>query len=280
LAVAVVNDAANQPVYDELQKKFEEYISLNPEEQQTVFDTGYTFNNYDYQSWQKFSMYNMVGDLDVSILPMTYFEEYAPGEYFSPVAMHLSSSLYGALSEYLLETQKTDDKGNLIPGSETVYGIDLSSTWLYQNLQKQTVHHILLMGKLLSHFSAKLSDKRQNACIFVAVYSTFKKSLGHFKIKEDYVAFFLVVFIVGHARANKMNGSLFIGCDLISLRKCSLAADVIRKLAKIVSMVLLIKRAFMVHVPYLLETDAHNIASFFCIIHPFKGKFKCNYDHF
>ena len=137
LAVAVVNDAANQQVYDELQKKYEEYISLNPEKQQTVFDTGYTFNNYDYQSWQKFSMYNMVGDLDVSILPMTYFEEYAPGEYFSPVAVHLSSSLYGALSEYLLETQKTDDEGNLIPGSETVYGIDLSSTWLYQNLQKE-----------------------------------------------------------------------------------------------------------------------------------------------
>ncbi|MBO5177327.1 MAG: hypothetical protein J6K04_01605 [Lachnospiraceae bacterium] len=135
LAVAVVNDAVNQPAYDELQRKFEEYISLNAEEQQTVFDTGYTFNNYDYQSWQKFSMYNMVGDLDVSILPMEYFEEYAPGEYFSPVAAHLSSSLYGALSEYLLETKKTDDQGNLIPGSETVFGIDLSSTWLYQDRQ-------------------------------------------------------------------------------------------------------------------------------------------------
>ncbi|MBP3579098.1 MAG: hypothetical protein J6K15_13395 [Lachnospiraceae bacterium] len=133
LSVAVVNDAVNQPLYDELQSRYEAFISLNEEEQQTVFDTGYTFNDYDYQSWQKFSMYNMVGDLDVSILPKKYFEEYAPGEYFSPVAAHLSSGLYGALSEYLLETKKTDDSGNLIPGSETVYGIDLSSTWLYQN---------------------------------------------------------------------------------------------------------------------------------------------------
>lgn len=132
LSVAVVNDAANQAVYDNLQTKFQEVISMDAEKEQTVFDTGYSFNSYDYQSWQKFSMYNMVGDLDVSIMPYTYFEQYAPGEYFSPVAAHLSSGLYAALSEYLLETKQQDEDGNLIPDSETVYGIDISTTWLYE----------------------------------------------------------------------------------------------------------------------------------------------------
>ncbi len=135
LSVAVVNDAANQLLYDNLQAEFNAVIALDEETEQTVFDTGYTFNDYDYQSWQKFSMYNMVGDLDVSILPYTYFEQYAPGEYFSPIAAHLSSGLYASLSVYLLETMQLDEDGNLAPGTETVYGIDLSSTWLYENQQ-------------------------------------------------------------------------------------------------------------------------------------------------
>lgn len=137
LSVAVVNDSANQLLYDELQTKFNEVIELDAEKQQTVFDTGYSFNSYDYQSWQKFSMYNMVGDLDVSIMPQSYFEEYAPGDYFSPIAVHLSSGLYSALSEYFMETMQQDEDGNLIPGSEMVYGINLSSTWLYENQQRE-----------------------------------------------------------------------------------------------------------------------------------------------
>lgn len=137
LSVAVVEDAANQLIYDDLQAQFNTMIALDEETQQTVFDTGYNFSNGDYQSWQKFSMYNMVGDLDVSIMPRSIFEEYAPGDFFSPVAAHLSSGIYGALSEYLLETKRQDDKGNLIPDSETVYGIDLSSTWLYASQQRE-----------------------------------------------------------------------------------------------------------------------------------------------
>lgn len=136
LSVAVVNDGTNAALYEEFQAKFNAYTGLDEEKQQTVFDTGYSFNDYDYQSWQKFSMYNMVGDLDVSIMPYSYFEQYAPGEYFSPVAAKLSSGLYASLSEYLLETKRADAEGNLLPDSETIYGIDLSSSWLYSGQQR------------------------------------------------------------------------------------------------------------------------------------------------
>lgn len=136
-SVAVVGDGINQPMYEELQQKFNTLIALDEETQQTVFDTGYNFSNGDYQSWQKFAMYNMVGDLDVTILPKSQFEEYAPGDYFSPLAVHLSSTLYASLSEYFLETKLQDENGNLIPDSETVYGIDLSATWLYGTQQRE-----------------------------------------------------------------------------------------------------------------------------------------------
>lgn len=137
LSVAVVNDGVNAALYEDLQIKFQDFIELNAETQQTIFDTGYSFNEYDYQSWQKYSMYNMVGDIDISIMPYTYFQQYAPDEYFAPIAMYLSSGVYTSLADYLLETQKTDEEGNLIPGSETVYGIDLSSTWLYDGQQRE-----------------------------------------------------------------------------------------------------------------------------------------------
>ena len=136
LSVAVINDAANITLYEEAQAKYNAYIGLDEETQQTLFDTGYSLNEYDYQSWQKYSIYNMVGDLDVSILPYSYFEEYAPGEHFSPVAEKLSSGLYASLSEYLLEAKRADEDGNLIPDSETVYGIDISSSWLYDGIER------------------------------------------------------------------------------------------------------------------------------------------------
>lgn len=135
LSVAIINDAGNQALYDELQNRFNEIIGLEEETQQTLFDTGYYFGDYDYQAWQKYSIYNMVGDLDVTIMPYSVFEQYAPGNYFYPVTAQLSSGLYASLSDYLLETKQRGEDGNLIPDSETVYGINISSTWLYEGQQ-------------------------------------------------------------------------------------------------------------------------------------------------
>ena len=137
LSVAIINEGINGPLYEDLQLEYQEYIGLDAETQQTMFDTGYNFNDYDYQSWQKYSIYNMVGDLDASIMPYSLFEQYAPDEYFAPVSMHLSSGVYSSLSDYLLEVKKRDTEGNVIPDSETVFGIDLSSTWLYAKEQRE-----------------------------------------------------------------------------------------------------------------------------------------------
>ena len=36
------------------------------------------------------------------------------------------------LSDYLMESQKKDEDGNFIEGSETVYGICLDSSWIFE----------------------------------------------------------------------------------------------------------------------------------------------------
>ncbi|MBP3611518.1 MAG: hypothetical protein J6J42_14435 [Lachnospiraceae bacterium] len=138
-SVAIINDSYYQSVYEEVQEKFEEVLQLDPETQETLFDTGYSISVEQYgsiESLQKFAMYNAVGDLDVTIMPQSVFETYAPGDYFSPVAGHLPTDLYMALSEYLLECQRMDEDGNLIPDSETVFGIDISSTWIYEGQER------------------------------------------------------------------------------------------------------------------------------------------------
>lgn len=137
LSVAVVEDAINQERYEELQTKYEELLGLDPETQETNFDTGYILSGNNYEAWQKYSLYNMVGDLDVSIMPKSVFEEYAPGNYFSSLSDFLSDDLYGVLEPYFLESAVRDQEGVLIPNSETVMGLDLSSTWLYENVTSE-----------------------------------------------------------------------------------------------------------------------------------------------
>jgi hypothetical protein len=124
-------------IYDDLKIKLETAMGLDAEKQETVFDTTYNFSNGDYQSWQKFAMYNMVGDLDVTLMPKSVFEKYAPGNYFSTVSPYLSGSLYTDLAPYLLEIALKDDDGADIPDSKAVYGIDLSASWVYKNVQSE-----------------------------------------------------------------------------------------------------------------------------------------------
>lgn len=137
LSVAVVDDSLNQAVYDDLQAKLDEILLEDAEKQETVFDTGYYLASGDYQTWQKYSMLNMVGDLDISLMPKSSFEELAPGSLFSPVTPYLSDSLSVALEPYFLKCTMKNDDGTDIPDSEAVYGIDLSSTWVYKNAERE-----------------------------------------------------------------------------------------------------------------------------------------------
>ncbi len=137
LSVAVVEDGINQTVYDDLKIKLEEAMGLDTEKQETVFHTNFNFSNGDYQSWQTFAIYNMVGDLDVTIMPKSTFEKNAPGNYFSTIDAFVSAEMLETLEPYLMEITLINDDGTVIPGTEAVYGINLSETWLYKNVRRE-----------------------------------------------------------------------------------------------------------------------------------------------
>ncbi|MBP3567999.1 MAG: hypothetical protein J6K04_02425 [Lachnospiraceae bacterium] len=134
LSVAVINDSLHHQVYEEIQKEFDELLALDPENQETLFDTGYSFEN-DYQAFQKFAMYNAVGDLDITIMPVSVFETYAPQGFFASVAELLPTDLYISLSEYMLEAKLKDEDGNIIPDSETVLGISMETSRICKGQQ-------------------------------------------------------------------------------------------------------------------------------------------------
>ncbi len=137
LSVAVIDHAMLPDTMEQVQKEFDALIGIDPEKEETLFDNGYSFSTGMYESFQKFSMYNAVGELDVTIMPQSIFEEYAPGGFFSPVTEHLPADLYSDLSDYLLVSKQRDEEGNLIPESETVYGICLDSTWPFASEQRE-----------------------------------------------------------------------------------------------------------------------------------------------
>lgn len=132
LSVAIIDNAMYMETYQSLQESFNAYLELDEEKEETVFDGGYDFKLDEVNSLQKFGLYNAVGDLDVTIMPQSVFEKYAPGGYFAPITEHLSTGLYVKLLPYLIECRQKDENGVEIEGSETVYGIKLDSTWVYE----------------------------------------------------------------------------------------------------------------------------------------------------
>ena len=131
ISVAVIDDAVPIEILYEVQEKFESFIELDKETQETLFEE-YDFKYEQKKALQKFVLYNASGDLDITIMPKSVFERFAPLGHFAEITESLPTDLYIELSDYLLECQKEDDDGNFIEGSETVYGICLDSSWIFE----------------------------------------------------------------------------------------------------------------------------------------------------
>lgn len=135
LNVAIVNQALVQPQYLELQEAFETWIELDSETQETVFDGGYDFELDQYNALQKFAIYNAAGELDVTILPLSEFERYAPVGYFSQVSNQISTGLYLKLSDYFIESSRQNENGEIEEGTTAVYGIRIDSTRIFEGYE-------------------------------------------------------------------------------------------------------------------------------------------------
>lgn len=131
---AVINSSLSDSQIEVVKQQYEELICLDETKQETVFDTGYYFGTMDYESLSKFATYNAVGQIDVTIMPLSVFETYAPNNYFIPVSQVLPTDLYLELSPYLVECGIKDESGNIDPDSVTMYGIRIDSSYVYEGV--------------------------------------------------------------------------------------------------------------------------------------------------
>ncbi len=144
ISVAVIDNAIPLEKTIELQEKFETFMELDEKTQETWFE-GYDFEYEQKKALQKFVLYNASGDLDITIMPQSVFEKFAPLGHFAEITESLPTDLYMELSDYLVECKQEGDDGNLIEGSETVYGICLDSLWVLEG-QKLEESVILSIG--------------------------------------------------------------------------------------------------------------------------------------
>lgn len=134
-SLAVINSAMTPEQMHQCQTEFEERIKLDEKTQETCFDSGYYFHEGDYETMQRFATYNAVGQLDVTVMPESVFEQFAPAGHFASLAEKLPTDMYLELSPYLVESRQLDKNGEFIDGSETMFGIRIDGTWLYKGME-------------------------------------------------------------------------------------------------------------------------------------------------
>ncbi len=130
---AVCDYAAGLDEIEEMQKDFEAYIKIDPEKQETMFDSSFLFAADEYASTQKFAVYLAVGQISVAIMPESLFEKMAVNSYFKPMSEILPTDLYLKLNDRFVMSGTIDSDGNMISDSEKAYGLCLDGTRYFTN---------------------------------------------------------------------------------------------------------------------------------------------------
>ncbi len=129
---AIGDDSMPFAKIEEIQSAFNEIIGVDPETQETCFDTTFYFKSDYYNAVQKFGIYVAVSQIDVCIIPESVFETMAVNSYFKPISEALDTDTYLLVADKLVMSGTNDDDGNLIPDSESAYGIRLNDTKYYE----------------------------------------------------------------------------------------------------------------------------------------------------
>lgn len=107
--VAVLDTVLMNDVTEELQKGFEEYMSMDEDEQETVFDNSMNVSNTrDASSAEKFTVHAYVGDIDVLIAPESVIKQYA-GNYILDISYQLPEDLRNVLEERFCYANTVED---------------------------------------------------------------------------------------------------------------------------------------------------------------------------
>ncbi len=121
LYVAVLDRVVTDTTVENLQEGFEAYVSLDEENQETLFDNTIMISTTtDAASAQKFTVHAFAGEIDMLLATETVVKSYA-GHYVLPLSTMLSEELYEELSDRFCYAAAVDDSGQ--KGEELPYGI-------------------------------------------------------------------------------------------------------------------------------------------------------------
>ena len=99
--VAVLDTVLMNDVVEDLQTGFEEYIGMDEETQDTMFDNSMNISNTrDAASAQMFTVHAYAGEIDVLITTESVVKQYA-GTYVSNIANYISEELYDEVADRL-----------------------------------------------------------------------------------------------------------------------------------------------------------------------------------
>lgn len=123
LYVAVLDGVMLNETTEQLQKEYEQYIGVDEEKQETLFDnTMMVSNGRDSASQQKFVAHVYAGEIDVLIAPESVIKAYA-GVYLRPLSEQLPADLYSKLSDRFCYAIAEDSYGNKKDDTEQPYGV-------------------------------------------------------------------------------------------------------------------------------------------------------------
>ena len=151
LHVACANYVFSEEQIESLKYGFGEYLEMDPETQEIVFDSGYFLNGADYSSAEKLAVLFAAKELDVFIAPESNFTEYAFSGSMWSLSDQLPTELYSALSDKFFMSQVRQEEESIeeATGPSYVFGIYLDETELFKDYKNEDppVLGIVLSGQ-------------------------------------------------------------------------------------------------------------------------------------
>lgn len=135
LHIACANYQFSKEQIEQLEQEVADYLGINPNTQEVLFDPSYILSDFDYSSAEKLSVLAFARELDVLIVPESKFQEYAFSGSLWSLSDQLPTDLYSALSDkfYLSQLRQDEESYENATGPSYVFGIYLDEVELFKN---------------------------------------------------------------------------------------------------------------------------------------------------
>lgn len=151
LHIACANYQFSEEQIEKLEQEVTDYLGIDPNTEDVLFDPSYILSDFDYSSAEKLSVLAFARELDVLIVPESKFQEYAFSGSLWSLSDQLPTDLYSALSDkfYLSQVRQEEESYEEATGPSYVFGIYLDDIELFKDYPTEDppVLGIVLSGK-------------------------------------------------------------------------------------------------------------------------------------